>query len=384
MSQSQVSGRGFEDFALRVEELRAAHADRGSDPALLLDAALVELERAVEFMRPAYGAAHAPGDDVPSGARAEQRLFKAIFENLPVPVALVDGETVVRRVNTAAADLTGLTAGYAAGRPLSAFLRPGDRPVLRSQSAAVARGEGSRSLAVRLVQRTGSLVRVTLSEARLPGESEPAVLVVLWPTSDRLWSPPGRPDPAAPTQSVSVAARDAALTDLMDRTSGALLRAGTRGPVAALRAATDAVREELADWAVLDLLRDGVLTRLVVSGPEQTDDPGLEKEIAQQDPEGCPVVAEAVAAASAVLDGSAHDRRRFGLDGGGAPMLGRADAGSLLTVALTLAAGDLPVRGALTLLRTGTRPSFSLAEAGCVERIAGHMAIVAERCAEPV
>lgn len=378
MSQSSASGRAFEDFAVRVEELRAAQANRESDPAVLLDAALVELGHAVEYTRPAYGRSTAAGGRSPTAAGTEQRLFKAIFENLPVPVALVDGGTVVRRVNAAAAELAGLPAGYAAGRPMSGFLRPGDRPALRSQTAAVARGEGSRSLTARLVQRTGGWVRVTLSETSLPDEPEPTVLVVLWPTSDRVWSAADRPDPATHAASVSVAARDAALVDLMDRTSSALLGAGTEGPSAALRAATDALREELADWAVLDLLRDGVLTRLVVSGPEEIDDPGLEKEMVQQDPRGCPVAVEVVGAASAVSDSLTEDRGRFGLGGDGTPLMGRADVSSLLSVALTTAVGEPPARGAITLLRTGVRPSFSMAEAGCVERIAGHMAVVAD------
>ncbi|MER6119388.1 PAS domain-containing protein [Streptomyces sp. NPDC001743] len=377
MSQSRAFGRAFEDFAARVEELRAAPANQESDPAVLLDAALVELEHAVDFLLPAYEEFTSSGGRPPTGARAEQRLFKAIFENLPVPVALVDGETVVRRVNAAAAELTGLPAGYAAGRPMSGFLRPGDRPALRSQTAAVARGEGSRSLAAQLAQRTGGRVRVTLSEAHLPGESDPAVLVVLWPTSDHAWSAGDRPAPAT-AASASVAAREAMLMDLLDRTSGVLLAAAADGPDTALRAATSALREELADWAVLDLLRDGVLTRHV-SGPEGTDDPGLEKEIAQQDPAACPVVVEVVGAASAVLDGLAEDRGRFGLDSGGASLMGRADVASLLSVALTAPVGEPPARGAVTLLRTGVRPSFSLAEARCVERIAGHMALVAER-----
>ncbi|TXS39554.1 PAS domain-containing protein [Streptomyces sp. OR43] len=381
MSQSHAFGREFDDFAARVEELRAAQANQDSDPVVLLDAALVELEHAVDFMLPAYEQFTSSGGRPPSGARAEQRLFKAIFENLPVPVALVDGETVVRRVNAAAAALTGLPAGYAAGRPVSGFLRPGDRPALRSQTAAVARGEGSRSLAAQLAQRTGSRVRVTLSEAHLPGESEPAVLVVLWPTSDHAWSPADRPAPAT-AASASVAAREAALIDLLDRTSAALLGAAAQGPVTALRAATSALREELADWAILDLLHDGVLTRLVVSGPEESD-PAVGKEIAEQDPTACPVVLEAVGAASAVLDGLTEDRGRLGPDSGGASLMGRADVGSLLSVALTSAVGEPPVRGAVTLLRTGVRPSFSLAEARCVERIAGHMAIVAERNAGP-
>lgn len=188
---------------------------------------------------------------------------------------------------------------------MSGFLRPGDRPALRSQTAALARGESSRSLAAHLAQRTDSRARVTLSEAYLPGESEPAVLVVMWPTSDHVWSPADGPAPAT-AASASVAAREATLTDLLDRTSGIVLRAEAEGPVTALGAAASAVREELADWAVLDLVQDGVLTRHVVSGSEETDAPGLEKEIAQQDPTACPVVVEVVGAASAVLDGLAE------------------------------------------------------------------------------
>ncbi|GAA3019625.1 PAS domain-containing protein [Streptomyces fulvorobeus] len=374
MTQPQDFGSAYRDFVARVEELRAARARPDSARSVLLDAALLELRYVVDDLRPAYETpTRARGG--PSADQAEQRLLKAVFESLPAPVALVDGDTVVRRLNPAAADLTGLPQGYAAGRPLSGILRPGDRPALRSQTAAVARGEGSRSLCVPLEPGTGGRVRVTLSEITLPGEADPTVLVALWPSSAL---PPGPQRAQGRDRTPREAVSEAGLTDLMDRTSGLLLRAGAHGPAEALRAATAAVGEAIADWAVLDLLVDGALTRSAVHGPAGDDDPELEKTVVQQDPRRCPVAVEAVRTGSSVLDALADGLGRLGADGDGAPLTGRADVSSLLTVPLSTAVGEAPARGALTLLRTGTRPPFSLAEAKYAEMIAGHMAIVAE------
>ncbi|MFC9247665.1 PAS domain-containing protein [Streptomyces sp. NPDC057136] len=376
MTQSEDFGSEFRDFAARVEELRAARARPDSERSVLLDAALLELQHVVDDMRPAYEEFASRVRGATTGVRAEQ-LFKAIFENIPVPVALVDGETVMRRINAAAADLTGLPVGYAAGRPLSGILRPGDRPALRSQTAAVARGEGSRSLSVHLQSRTGSFVRVTLTEVLSSGDTETAVLVTLWPTSTQAT---GHPPEATPT--VRVAVRAAELTDLMDRTTRVLLGGRAHDPAEVLRSVTGLIRDGIADWAVLDLLVEGELTRSAVHGPEGNDDPGLEKTIVQQDPRRCPVVVGVVSTGSVVLDGLAADLDRLGVDDNGAPLAGRADVGSLLAVPLSAQVGEPPVRGVLTLLRTGARPSFSMAEAACVETIVGHMAIVAEALAD--
>lgn len=379
MAQSEEFGSGFEAFVARVEELRAARARPDSERSVLLDAALLELQHVVDDMRPAGEEFTSRAAGAPSGRKAEQRLFKAIFENLPVPVALVDGETVVRRINTAAAELTCLPPGYAAGRPLSGVLRPGDRPALRSQTAAVARGEGSRSLSVQLQPRTGNRVRVTLSGMTLPGDTDTTVLVALWPSAGL----PVSPEPAErPVRAVRTAVREAELTDLMDRTSSVLIRDGAHDPAEALRAVTGLVRDRLADWAVLDLLTGGWLARSAVQAPEGHDDPGLEKTIVQQDPRRCPVVVKVVSTGAMVLDGLGDALDRLGVDDNGAPLMGRADVSSLLTLPLAAVAGETPARGALTLLRTGARPPFSLAEAKSVAMIVGHMAIVAEGLAD--
>lgn len=375
MTPSEDFGSEFQDFVARVEELRAARARPDAERSVLLDAAILELQHVVDGLRPAYEQFVTGAGGRHPGGKAEQQLFKAVFEGLPVPVALVDGETVVRRLNAAAADLTGLPPGYAAGRPLSGILRPGDRPALRSQTAAVARGEGSRSLSVHLQPRTGSHVRVTLSELVLPGDTDTTVLVALWPSSGLPRAPEVSERPA---RAVRAAVREAELTDLMDRTTSILLRGGARDAAEALRTVTGLIRDRIADWAVLDLLAGGGLTRSAVQAPEGNEDPGLEKTLVQQDPRRCPVVVQVVSTGSMVLDALAESLDRLGADDNGAPLMGRADVSSLLTVPLAAVAGETPARGALTLLRTGASPPFSMAEAKCVEMIVGHMAIAAE------
>lgn len=142
MAQSDESGDDLEDFVRRVAELRAARGLPPDEQQTLLDAALFELQHVSETLWPKYERLAAQGPARASADRTELQLLRALFQRLPLPVALIGGDTVVRRMNLAATDLTGVRAGYAAGRPLSGLLRPGDRSALRSQAAAVARGEG--------------------------------------------------------------------------------------------------------------------------------------------------------------------------------------------------------------------------------------------------
>lgn len=198
MSQPDDFGSVFQDFVVRVEELRASRTSPTADHSVLLDAALLELQHIVETMGPAFENFAGRGARTPSGVEAELRLFKAIFEHLPLPVAVVDSDTVVRRVNDAAIALTGLPAGYAAGRQLGSCLATGDRVALRGQVAAVARGEGGRSLTVHLQRQPERPLRASLSALSLPREPGAAVLVTLGAAADAdpLSAGPGVTGPA--------------------------------------------------------------------------------------------------------------------------------------------------------------------------------------------
>ncbi|WP_242579171.1 PAS domain-containing protein [Streptomyces sp. MST-110588] len=95
--------------------------------------------------------------------------------------------------------------------------------------------------------------------------------------------------------------------------------------------------------------------------------------LAGQDPAHCPLVTEAARSGNANLQVRPEDLGVFGYDPDGAPILAGAAVTSLLCVPLQSKAG--PVRGVLTLFRTGGRRAFSMAEAGTVDRISRHLGL---------
>ncbi|MEU2027158.1 PAS domain-containing protein [Streptomyces sp. NPDC016469] len=359
---------GFQALVARARELRAARDHPPAEYPVLLDAALAELDHAIEALRLAEDSPEQPRTP---GAKAAPYPFKAIFDHLPWPVILTDGQTVVRRLNRAAAELTGLHPGYAAGRPLAALLRPADRAALRAHAAAAAGGEGDRSLPVRLPGLPDGPLYATLTGIDAPEGRGRDVLVVLAPApGPRTTGRTG--DRAAP----SAVVRQAELTGLLDRTARALL---DREPsAAALGSVAGLLRDGLADWALLDLGAPDEPVRIAVHGPPAPDDAGLEKAFLQQDPRACPVAVEVMASGAVVVEQLTDDLDRLGADEDGAPLMVRADATALLSVPLTAPDGTT-VLGALTLVRGGAGPPFSLLEAGAAEIAAGHMAVVARR-----
>ncbi|MFD9820478.1 PAS domain-containing protein, partial [Streptomyces violascens] len=139
-------GEELADFVRRVGELRTARARPVGEQLTVLDAALFELQHVAEQLWPRYEQILAAAGAPSPVERQERQLLKALFQRLPLPVALVDRETVVRRLNFAATGLTGVRAGYATGRPLAALLTPGDRAAFRSQAGGGgARGPGGRA-----------------------------------------------------------------------------------------------------------------------------------------------------------------------------------------------------------------------------------------------
>lgn len=386
MTQTDGFGEELADFVRRVGELRTARTLPVAERLTVLDAALFELQHVADSLWPRFQqlASHSGGaSGAPPADRQERQLLKVLFQRMPLPVALVDRETVVRRVNFAATNLTGVRAGYATGRPLAALLTHGDRAVFRSQAAAVARGEGDRSIVVHLQQRPDEPLLATLTALRPPDEPHPAVLVVLQPGLDRA-------DEAAsgrvgghrrPLPDLTEAARHTELMDLVDTMASELLGSGAdAGRDAVLAAAVRVLDGRFADWVVADSVLPGPLRRSAVCGTEE----GLVRDLLEQSPDGCPLVVEVARGGSAALQVRPEDTEGFGRDGSGAPVLVRAGVTSLLCVPLT-ATG--PVQGVLTLFRTGARRAFSMAEAQVMDVMSRHLALAlaaaARRLPEP-
>ncbi|GAA2249381.1 hypothetical protein GCM10010145_16000 [Streptomyces ruber] len=375
MAQTDEFGEELADFVRRVAELKAARSVPRDDLPTVLDAAIFELDHVADRLWPGYErlfSSAAPGGG--TGEHQELQLLKGALQRLPLPVALVDRETVVRRMNAAASSFTGVRAGYATGRPMTGFLAHADRVAFRTQAAAVARGEGDRSLTVHLQQCPSAPVRATLTALRPSGEPRTVVLVLLQPAAP---DGPAAGPSARPVPDLAETTRHAALLDLVDAMTTALLDGPADG---ALGRAARVLHGRFADWVVADtghVLDDcrpcaaggGRPARTVVLGPSEP----AAAAVAAQDPATCPLVVEAARGGSPVLRVRPADPDAFGRDASGAPVLVRADVTSLLCV--PLAVPDGPVRGVLTLFRSGARPAFSLAEAQAVDMMSRHLAL---------
>ncbi|MEU0371693.1 PAS domain-containing protein [Streptomyces sp. NPDC006283] len=397
MAQTDEFGDDLEDFVRRVGELRAARGLPTDEQQTLLDAALFELQHVAETLWPKYERLATQGPARASADRSELQLLRALFQRLPLPVALIEGDTVVRRMNLAATDLTGVRAGYSAGRPLAGLLRPGDRAALRSQAAAVVRGEGPRSLRVHLQQRPQEALRATLTALRPPNEPHPAVLMVLQTetvpdesgeaSSGRAAGPASGHPRSAPPHLRRVAAPDlaeaaghAAQMDLLDNMTRVLLGTPPDDPETALGAAAEVLAGHGADWVVADLVTDAGLRRAAVLGPSGEEPAGLAARIMSQDPALCPIVVDSARDGAAVLQLRPEDLDCFGRDAGGDSVLVQAGVTSLLCVPVRAPGEEgAPVLGVLSLFRSGSTPAFSMAQARAVDVVSRHVALAMRR-----
>ncbi|QKV91868.1 PAS domain-containing protein [Streptomyces sp. NA02950] len=386
MTGAQEFGAELTDFRRRVEELRTARAAPAQERPSVLDAALFELQHVVDVLVPRYeelaAAARAP-DGARSDAR-EQQLLRALFQGLPVAAVLLDREAVVRRMNDAATRLFNTRAGYATGRPLTSSLRRDGQAALRSQVAAVARGEGGRSLTVRLSQPAAEgELRVTLAVLQPPGEPHPAVLAVFQPGVPAGASGAQGAREPRPGPDLAEVTRHAELLDLVDDMTAALLEGASSadgGPETVLARAAEVLHGRFADWVIADLAPEdpaGAPRRVVALGPPEAVGDRTAS-LAEQDPADCPLVLDALEDGVSALWASPPDAEAFGRDAAGAPVLVREEVTSLLCVPLRTSPTD-PVRGALTLFRAGARTAFAMAEAGAADRVGRHIALALPR-----
>jgi PAS domain-containing protein len=134
-------------LAARRDALRQATRVPGGDHEALLDAALTELDGAIEALLGGSLTDGVPGgeatDGLPETIRAERRLLHAAFQQAPVALFLLDRDGTIRRANSGAATLLGVPTGYATGKPLTNFVDLGSRAAVETQLAAVARPRAS-------------------------------------------------------------------------------------------------------------------------------------------------------------------------------------------------------------------------------------------------
>jgi phosphoserine phosphatase RsbU/P len=353
--------QALDSLAERVSSLREARSAYPDDLGQTLDASLAELDTALELLSEATRELRsAPARGGRNGTQRELKLLRQVFRAFPVPVALLDGGAVVRRINGEISRLLGSPDGYLVGRPFPLLVDVSLRAAFRSHLTSVLRTGHPATFETRLAhQGRTHTVQLAVTRLTLAGEPQQMVAVVALPTSVHL------PEPGAPLAERvdgALLLASARRQELLAETARLLLdEAGTRGPVALPRAAR-LLASGWADWVIADVVRGGLPRRASVLSPRDEPLGELTRVVEAADPLAGPLVAQVLEQGSGVVHEMIEDESLLGVGSDG-PLLTMMGAGSLLCVPIG------PGEGALTLVRSHERPPYTLADLGLMEQI---------------
>ncbi len=369
-------------FASRVAALRQAAELPRADPAMLLAAALAELDGAIEALAEADGADGGSGDGgsgdgrALSGLHSERRLLHAVFAEAPVPLYVADTEGTVLRANAAGCEVLGVSPGYASGKALAALIEPAARAALQSQLAAVARTGKSASLTCGLSAATGVVrCNMAIRRVRVRGDAD-RLLVALTPER-----PAGNARLAAAAKDARAAkgeaaddgeAADAAVAaaarrlDLLADAARLLLESATVSESVLLQRCTRLLSAGLATWVIVDLRRRGQLRRHYVAGPDDPESSGLAHAIATAGPAPGSVPDRVSESGQTLLLTHLADESALGTAADGLPFVTLLGATSLVCVPIT---DGTHRHGALTVVRRAGDGQFGLADGALAEEV---------------
>src|SRR4029077_15912391 len=388
------------DLVTRRDALRQAATLGGAGLRATLDAALAELDAAIDALAAAHvGNGAGPPDEAALDAlHAERRLLRALFHDAPVALILVERDGAVRRVNKAAGELLGTGSGYATGRPFTAFVNLPSRAAVDSLLTAVIRTGKPRQVRCELLTEGGTTeCELTAGLARPRGDTDQLVVAV------REAGPPpspggkagtgarkkgGRPaagkDVPAPVQTKATraeAAMDApsplitAMTrrlDLMTAVARLLLENAPLNETVALQRCARLLGGEVAGGVIVAVARGQRLRRQYVEGGEDQPSAELARTVAGQDPRPGSLPHTVHEAGSSQLITRAEDAGILGENPDGVPLLMQLGATSVLSVPLSDGEHNY---GALTMARHPSAGHFELADLGLVEEIGEQLAL---------
>jgi len=347
----------------RVSSLREARAAYPADLGPTLDAALAELDTAAELLaeaREQLGKAPRRSAGKKDGSQRELKLLRQVFRAFPVPVIVLDGGGMVRRINPETSRMLGSPDGYLVGRSFPLLVDVSRRAAFRSHLTSVLQIGQPAAFETRLAhQGRTHTVQLAISRLTMPGEPQQMVAVVAQPTQVQLPEPGSRRPELSDGALVMAAAKR---QDLLARMGRLLLdEEALRQPVALPRA-TRLLAAEWADWVIADMVRDGLPRRSVVAGPKNLPVAELTRQVEATAPAGAQVVTQVLERRSGVVHEMVDDETLLGFCAEG-PLLTVMGAGSLLCV--PIGAGD----GVLTLVRAHDRPPFTLADLSVMQDV---------------
>jgi PAS domain-containing protein len=376
---------------MRRDSLRQAAGLPGTELRVTLEAALAELDAAIDALAAAQARQQEPtGRATPEDpAVAERQLLRAAFADAPVPLFLLERDGTVRRANRAAGQLTGSGTGYATGRPFTAFLHLPSRAPAATQLAAVIRTGQERAWRCELLTPGGPLeCELLAGPVRLRGDADQLIVAVRPAASPGAAGQGSRKRrtagtarrPAAPATRAGAAEQApppvvAALTRRLDLATAAtrlLLDNLTRSESVTLQRCARLLADGLTAWVIVDVLRGHRLRRQFVLGPQDGPSADLARIVARADPAPGTAPATVAEHGGTWLEAHAEDLSVLGQAPDGTPLLMLLGATSVVSV--PIADGE-QVYGVLTLARPATCSHFGLADLGLVEELGQQLAL---------
>ncbi|HEY7145245.1 MAG TPA: SpoIIE family protein phosphatase [Streptosporangiaceae bacterium] len=372
----------------RFDALRQSAAMPGAQLPQLLDAAFAELDGAIDLAASLQGGGQ-PGGPRSGVADAERQLLRAVFQDAPAPLFLLERDGTIRRANRRAAELLGSRPGYATGKLLTAFVDLRSRAAVQTQLAAAARTGRPRRARCSLLSPDGPVEAVLMLES-IAAPQDPGLIIAV--ASRVSPEPPGGREPAAgqpgsgpdgdgelagPARLADPLAVRAveAITQRLDLVTAAtrlLLENATFNESITLRQCARLLASELAAWVIVDVERRQRLRRRVVIGPGDKEAAELARALTGSDPQPGTVPWQVFDSGSSTLIAHAEDTDILGTGPGGVPLLMRLGATSLLSVPLSDGEHGY---GVLTLARQPGEGPFEIADLGLVEELGEQLAL---------
>lgn len=378
MPQGNAPMEPHAGLASRRDALRLAAGVPGADPRALLDAALTELDAAIEALAgspDAGGPGEAALDGLPEAVRSERQLLHAAFQQAPVPSFLLEQDGTIRRANNRAAALLGSPSGYTTGKALTVFVDLPAKAALQTQLAATVRTGKPRQADCRMLAADGPVdVTLTVAPIDLPGD--PPLLMVtatsgarpsLSGAASEISETPATADPAG--RAIRSMTRR---MDMVTAVTRLLLDNSTFSEAVTVQRCARLLAGELADWVIVDVERGGRLRRQFATGPRIRGSEQLARTVRNTDPDLDSVPWQVHTAGKSVLLAHVDDALVLGAAPDGTPLLMMLGATSLICVPIS---DGTTGYGTLTLARRSDAPHFAIADLGLAEELGEHLAI---------
>ena len=360
---------GLAELTARRDALEQAAGLPGAQLGPLLDAAFAELDGAIDALTQQQARSAARREGAPSEpVRAERRMLRAVFQEAPVPLFLLERDATVRRVNNRASDIIGSRPAYAAGKPFTLFVDLPSRAAVQTFLAAAARTGRARQLECGLLGADGVAdVRLTVEPISLPEDS--GVLLVAASYDGAPAPRPAAPRPAPPrgpgrerepatvqavqTQAVQTMARR---MDLLTAVTRLLLENSTFSESLTLQRCARLLAGEFASWVIVDVVRGRRLRLQFAVGPSGEEPESVARAARDTDPEPGSLPWQVHQTGKSLLQARSDDTGMLGAGPDGVPLMMKLGVTSVLSVPIADAEARLRGHHAVPPRRRGPFP----------------------------